>query len=89
MNFDRRILEVAHKHSIFNKQEILQSEICGCFYCLKIFKPAEIVEWVDEDAPKGLTAMCPYCGMDSVIGDKTGYPVNDENFLKAMGELYF
>lgn len=89
MSFNRSTLEAAHKHSIFNRAEILQSNSCGCFYCLKIFIPAEIVEWVDEDNPKGLTPLCPHCGIDSVIGDKSGFPIADQNFLKAMNGYYF
>ena len=88
MTFDFDVLKSAHGHSIFNKKEVLQSDICGCFYCLSIFKPIEIVEWTDENNPKGETALCPRCEIDSVIGEKAGFPIN-ETFLKAMLEYWF
>ncbi len=43
---ERRI--EAHKHSINHREEILNSSLCGCFYCLKIFQPSKIVEWADS-----------------------------------------
>jgi hypothetical protein len=88
MKYNRDFLEAAHKHSIFNKEEILQSSLCGCFYCMQNFMPNEIEEWVDDD-PKGETALCPKCNIDSVIGDSSSFPVNDEIFLKEMYSEYF
>lgn len=78
-------LEDAHQYSSCNKKELKKSKICGCFYCLKIFEPNLIVDWVNE---KKTTAICPFCGIDSIIGDKTGLPINDI-FLKAMKERWF
>lgn len=89
MQFQHEYLEDAHKHSSFHKNEILQSDYCGCFYCLSIFKSNEIVEWIDEEKPKGETALCPFCTIDSVIGDKSGFPVADKDFLSAMYSFYF
>jgi hypothetical protein len=89
MRYEVSLLEAAHKHSIFHKDEILNSNLCGCFYCLKTFKPQEIIEWTDEDNPKGETALCPFCEIDSVIGDKTGFPIDDINFLEEMRSFYF
>jgi len=58
-------------------------DLCGCFYCLKIFKPNEITEWTDEES--GVIAICPYCGADSVVGKNSGYPIT-KKFLKAMNK---
>lgn len=73
-------LLAAHEHCKHNKEEILASENCVCFYCAAHFKPAEIVKWVDKG---GETALCPECGIDAVIGDKSGLDI-DEN----MAEMY-
>ena len=89
MQYQRDYLEAAHKHCIFHNNEISKSDFCGCFYCLVIFKSTEIVEWTDEDNPKGQTALCPLCGIDSVIGDKSNFPVTDKNFLNQMHSFYF
>ncbi len=89
MKYQRDYLEAAHNHSSFHQKEILESDLCSCFYCLKIFKPKEVLEWIDDDNPKGQTALCPSCGIDSVIGDKSGLPVADEIFLNDMHSIFF
>ena len=68
---------------------MLASEVCGCFYCLEIYDPAGIVDWVDEDAEGiGRTALCAKCGIDSVIGSASGYPIT-RDFLKQMHDYWF
>lgn len=78
----------AHKHSIFHRQEIESSEWCACFRCLKTFEPSKIVEWVDPSKEGCQTALCPFCGIDSVIGSSSGLPMTKE-FLKEMYEDWF
>jgi hypothetical protein len=79
----------AHQHSANHRKQVLGSEKCGCFYCLEIFSPAKIEEWVDEDENEiGRTALCPFCEIDSVIGSKSGVPITKE-FLKAMNQVWF
>ncbi len=82
-------LRAAHKRSIFHRSEVEASTVCGCFYCRKIFAPSEIEAWTDEDGPlQEHTALCPYCGIDSVLGDKSGFPITLE-FLREMKRKYF
>ncbi|TRY28769.1 cytoplasmic protein [Aliiglaciecola sp. M165] len=77
-------VKAAHKHSIRHRNEITNSHICGCFHCLYIFKPTEVDHWIDKnDKDVGQTAMCPKCSIDTVIGDQSGYPVNND-FLSSM-----
>ncbi len=79
----------AHRHSIRHRTEISGSEVCGCFYCLAIYPPSEIAEWVDEDDNGNrVTAICPRCGIDSVIGSKSGYPITAD-FLNKMHRHWF
>jgi len=91
---DKEKTEGAHSHSANHRKEIEASEHCGCFYCLEIFKTIEINEWCDvyKDAigeeAYGHTALCPKCGIDSVIGSSSGYPI-DYTFLKTMKKLWF
>lgn len=75
----------AHKFSINHKKELRKDSICGCFYCLNIFSPTEIVSWIPD---KSGTAVCPYCNVDSVIGESSGYPIT-EAFLKEMKDEWF
>ena len=56
----------AHEFSAGHRKRLLQDRKCGCFYCLKIFAPKEISSWIED---VGGTAICPYCGIDSVIGE--------------------
>ena len=72
-------------YSINNKPQLLNDKKCGCFYCLKIFSPLEIEEWLEDEEG---TALCPYCRIDSVIGESSGYPITEE-FLSEMHKYWF
>lgn len=73
----------AHKYCMFNRRLLEHDKRCGCFHCLKVFDTKEL-EWVDFD----LTALCPYCGIDAVIGESAGYPLTEE-FLQKMRDYWF
>lgn len=75
----------AHEHCKSNKKELSNSKLCGCFYCLAVFAPTEIKDYIKEGDG---TAICPYCGTDSVIGDASGVPITAE-FLKEMQAHWF
>ncbi|MFN4102219.1 MAG: cytoplasmic protein [Pararhodobacter sp.] len=79
--------DTAHRHSIRNRAEIAASHLCGCFFCLATINAGEIAEWVDED-DGGETAICPRCGVDSVLGDASGFPL-DTGFLSQMQRRWF
>ena len=82
-------LHVAHAKSIHHRQEILASKECGCFYCKRVFTPDAIEDWTDEDEPaERQTALCPHCGIDSVIGDQSGFELTEE-FLREMNRSWF
>lgn len=76
----------AHKYSSSHRSSIIKDKLCGCFYCLEIFSPAEISSWIDDTNDK--TALCPYCGIDSVFGESSGFPITI-NFLKKMNSYWF
>lgn len=78
----------AHQYSGLNRELIMKSDQCGCFYCLETFEPTEITEWVDETNSKGATALCPRCGIDSVIGSASGFPIT-RAFLNSMRAYWF
>lgn len=80
----------AHDFSSQHRTELEKDRICGCFYCMEIYSPKEIKEWVSGDADwtKTDTAFCPKCGVDAVIGESSGYPITKE-FLKEMNEYWF
>ncbi len=74
----------AHAHSINHRAEIEASGSCGCFYCMRVFDRQQIEEWTDE----GQTALCPHCGIDSVLGSASGYAVTAP-FLTQMHTAWF
>ena len=83
------ILEAAHKKCIRHREKIEASENCGCFYCQTIFASKKITEWCDDQwHTEGATALCPNCGIDSVIGDASGFDISPE-FLAQMHERWF
>lgn len=82
--YDDMFLMMAHHAGFRNYMQIALSEECGCFHCLKKFPPYAIKIWAD----KGETALCPYCGMDSVLADRSGFPLTEE-FLTAMKKRFF
>jgi hypothetical protein len=80
-------LKLAYRYSSNHRQLIETSRICGCFNCLAIFPADEIAVWVDEPQG-GMTACCPRCDVDSVIGSASGFPITRE-FLDAMRMYWF
>jgi len=76
----------AHKLCMENRPEIEASQVCGCFYCCSIYAPSEIIDWIRDE--NDLTADCPRCGIDAVIGSASGFPITPE-FLRLMNERYF
>ena len=67
--------ESLHRFSSRNRDALETSARAGCFYCCAIFDPREIKDWVDGrqvetgSLDDGITALCPRCGIDSVLPD--------------------
>ena len=81
---DGRVIS-AHEFSINNEPMLRNDKKCGCFYCQRVFDPSELEEWIEDES---LTALCPYCGIDAVIGESAGYPLT-KDFLQAMYRYWF
>lgn len=87
-------LESIHKYSDHHRELLARSDRAGCFYCGAMFKPTEIMDWVDgrqvetgrtED---GVTALCPRCGIDAVLPSAAPILLND-GVLSAMHHHWF
>jgi hypothetical protein len=74
----------AHKHASQNRVEVEGSGRCACFFCFKTFPPSLIKTWIDGDQ----TALCPSCGVDSVLGSGSSHRLDDA-FLRKMHLQYF
>lgn len=89
-------LLAAHRHTTRNRAEIEASRLCGCCYCMQTFAPSEIVAFTgldldrldDPEAANTETALCPRCGGEAVIGDKSGYQITAQ-FLGSMNDAWF
>lgn len=55
------------------------------FSCCEIFPPSEITDYLPDEPP---TALCPYCHIDAVICDASGFPITEE-FLTEMMRRWF
>ena len=79
----------AHRKCSNHRDAVSKAERCGCFYCCAEFSPREITDWVDpesDDMQEGTTALCPRCGIDSVIPLEPG---TDAVLLRRMKEHWF
>ena len=74
----------AHKHASSHRAELESSALCGCFFCFRTFPPASIKAWIDASQ----TALCPSCGVDSVIGNASSQRIDDA-FLRKMHVHFF
>ena len=86
LNMKLRILQIAHRHSSAHRPEVGRSELCRCFFCLATFHPTEIEHWIEDR--RGDTAICPRCGIDSVIGSASGIDMSDA-FFGEMRTYWF
>lgn len=72
-------LDDARLHASKHRAEIEGSGRCGCFFCFRTFPPSLIKAWTDSNQ----TALCPSCGVDSVLGSGSSHRL-DEGFLRKM-----
>jgi hypothetical protein len=77
-------LVAAHKHASKHRVELEASTRCGCFFCFRTFPPTSIKAWIDASQ----TALCPACGVDSVIGSASSHRLDDA-FLRKMHGHFF
>jgi hypothetical protein len=88
-----------HGHSFRNSSEVRASAMCGCFACLNTFPSGDIVEWWDRErsmqsesnlacTDEGMTAVCPRCGFDAVLGNQCGRELTGE-LLAQMQKMWF
>ncbi len=75
-----------HKLSSNHKELLMKEDVCGCFYCVSIFSPKLITDWIEDE--NDLTAICPYCGIDSIIPNHSDYQLNKE-LLEEMRKHFF
>lgn len=86
--------ESLHRLCSANREQLGRVQRAGCFYCCQMFSPSEITDWVDGrqvetgSTADGITALCPRCGIDSVIPDTPGVNL-DADRLQQMRAHWF
>lgn len=76
------LLEMYSTLALNNRSSVNISKMCGCYHCLKLFKSKKVVEYTRSG-----TAMCPHCGVDSVLSDAQVTLTKD--LLRAMSVHWF
>ena len=68
---------ISFKHAMRNYDEVKSSKRCACYFCLQRFDSSKANYYITErDGIK--TALCPFCSVDSVIGDASGYDIDGD-----------
>lgn len=73
-----------HVYSSHNRELILRSNKCYCFYCKSIVSSNEIIEYIDNNE----TALCPKCDIDSIIPDAIDDTI-DQKVIDDMNQYWF
>lgn len=81
---DQKTYIDAHKHAARHRVELEASTRCGCYFCFRTFPVSSIKAWIDANQ----TALCPACGVDSVLGDASLIRLDDA-FLRKMHLHHF
>ena len=77
-------MERLHAYASHNKKMIGKSNKCYCFYCKSVFENGEVETYLAEEK----TALCPKCGIDSVIPDSIDEKI-DEAIISEMHDYWF
>lgn len=67
--------------SYSNRESIFSDTLCSCYYCRNKFLGGEIKEWIRKGEN---TALCPKCGIDSVIP----FDVDDDTLKQAQQKWF-
>ena len=78
------VLKDAYSHTLYNVLDYQTAKQSGCISCRRIFTIDEPLDFVDN----GKTALCPYCGCDSIIFDSSGIKLTKE-LLAKLNKKYF
>lgn len=77
-------IDQAIKYATNNKQPLSEGGLAGCYYCLNIYPANEVVDFIEQEK----TALCPKCGIDSVLPETSGYPLN-KIVLQELRNFWF
>ncbi len=85
MPIDQKLIDI-QKRTHNNEVQILHSKTCSCLFCRQTYDARLVNDWVNDE--HGMNAICPECGMDAVIGDNGGEPI-DKALLKELNLAFY
>ena len=77
-------LKKLHAYSSHNKDLVAVSGKCYCFHCKAVVSSYLITDYADN----GQTALCPKCGIASILPDAIE-EVTNKNIIAEMNEYWF
>ncbi len=78
----------AHTHTFQNEAEIRRSSQVVCCFCGALYDPhREEMDWFEDRDAR--TYVCSRCGIDAVLGDASGFPIKDLQFVRACCADWF
>lgn len=88
-NYSDQFLKIAHLEHLewYGQLNPNTQKHFGCFYCLEVFEVVDFVESKKKLDELSHNALCPSCGIDSLLTDK--WPIKTEGFLIAMQRTFF
>ncbi len=87
MRHSSSTLEALARLSSRTRDAVQGGRACGCFHCLRTFEARDVKEWAPEVEGES-AAICPHCGVDSVLPARDGHAV-DRTMLEAMQAYWF
>lgn len=79
-------LQIIAEHSRENQPDVIISEQCGCYYCMRLFSADEITDFVQGKF--FATAVCPYCERQTILPEHPDYELT-KSMLVEMNNCYF
>lgn len=88
---EEKLYQIIYSYTYENRKLLKRYKDCTCLYCGYNFKYTEVNSWVKDN--NELTAICPKCGIDSVVpthvkNNVEEYTLTEEIRLKIK-KLYF
>ena len=77
-------LSEACEFSRNHRMLLTKSLMAACYYCQTQFKATSVSEFID----KGMTALCPFCGIDAVLPEDSNFDLDPAD-LQALNEFWF
>jgi len=80
----KQLIEKAIDFATSNRVALQQSDKAGCYYCKKIYNASLVTNYLESEE----TALCPKCGIDSVIPSKSPIELTPRN-LADLNKHWF